>query len=79
MIWWSAGPRLPGARYYLIRIVTGSGALVTEQRVTDNHWQPGIDVDLAPGKEYYVRVEAYPAVGPPTGSIHVPFTVLDTR
>lgn len=70
---------IPGTRYYLVRIVTGSGALVTEQRVTETEWQPGSAVRLVAGQEYYVRVEAYPAVGPSTGSIHVPFTVRNAR
>lgn len=69
---------IPGARYYQVRIVTGSGALVTEQRVTDMEWRPGNTVRLEAGREYYVRVEAYPAVGPSTGSIHIPFTVRET-
>jgi hypothetical protein len=53
--------------------------LVTEERVTDTHWRPGVGVMLEAGQEYYVRVEAYPAVGPSTGSIHVPFTVRGSR
>jgi len=69
---WTA---VPGTRYYLVRIVTGSGALVTEERVTEARWRPGSAVPLESGQEYYVRVEAYPAAGPSTGSIHVPFTV----
>lgn len=68
-----------GTRYYLVRIVSDSGALVTEQRVTDTHWRPGSTVPLEAGQDYYVRVEAYPAVGPSTGSIHVPFTVRGSR
>jgi hypothetical protein len=70
---------LPGTRYYLVRIVTTAGSLVTEERVTDTHWRPGVGVMLEAGQEYYVRVEAYPAVGPSTGSIHVPFTVRGSR
>jgi hypothetical protein len=70
---------LPGTRYYRVRIVTASGALVTEQRVTDTHWRPGSAVPLQAGQDYYVRVDAYPAVGPSTGSIHVPFTVRGSR
>ena len=66
---------MPGTRYYLVRIVTASGALVREQRVTETHWRPGSTVRLTAGEEYYVRVEAYPSVGPSIGSIHVPFRV----
>jgi hypothetical protein len=68
---------VPGTRYYLVRIVTASGALVTEQRVTETEWRPGNGITLDTGEEYYVRVEAYPAAGPSAGSIHVPFTVRD--
>lgn len=70
---------IPGTRYYLVRVVTNSGALVTEQRVTGTWWRPGSAVPLEAGQDYYVRVEAYPAVGPATGSIHVPFTVHGTH
>lgn len=66
---------LPGTRYYVVRIVTGSGALVTEQRVTGTRWLPGSAVPLEPGQDYYVRVEAYPSAGPSTASVHIPFTV----
>jgi hypothetical protein len=68
---------VPGTRYYVVRIVTASGSLVAEHRVTDTEWRPGGDVSLRAGEEYYVRVEAYPAAGPSTDSIHVPFTVRD--
>jgi hypothetical protein len=71
--------RLPGTRYYVVRIVTAAGALVTEQRVSDTHWRPENTIPLQAGQDYYVRVEAYPAVGPSTGSIHVPFTVRGSR
>jgi len=70
---------IPGTRYYLVRVVTSSGALVTEQRVTGTRWRPGSAVPLEAGRDYYVRVEAYPAVGPSTGSIHIPFTVRGTH
>lgn len=70
---------IPDTRYYLVRIVTSSGALVTEQRVTDTRWRPGSGVHLQAGQDYYVRVEAYPAVGASTGSVHVPFTVRNDR
>jgi hypothetical protein len=69
---WTA---MPDIRYYLVRVVTGSGALVTEQRVTEAEWRPGGDVVLEAGRDYYVRVEAFPTVGAPVGSMHVPFTV----
>jgi hypothetical protein len=66
---------IPGTRYYLVRIVTGSGALVTEERVTGTGWRPGNALPLESGQEYYVRIQAFPAVGPSTNSNHVPFTV----
>jgi hypothetical protein len=74
LVRWTA---IPGTRYYVVRIVTASGSLVAEHRVTDTEWRPGGDVSLHAGEEYYVRVEAYPAAGPSMGSVHVPFTVRD--
>jgi hypothetical protein len=67
-----------GTRYYVVRIVSSSGALVTEQRVSSAEWRPGPELRLEAGQEYYVRVEAFPTFGPSTGSRHVPFTVRAT-
>ena len=64
-----------GARYYIVRVVTASGDLVTEQRVTTNEWRPSGKLALRPGQDYYVRVDAYPAMGPISSSIHVPFSI----
>jgi putative zinc finger protein len=66
---------VPGARYYIVRVVTASGELVTEQRVTTNEWLPGDSLALRPGHDYFVRVDAYPAVGPSSSSVHVPFSI----
>jgi hypothetical protein len=66
---------VPGATRYEVRIVSDSGLLVTEQRVARTEWRPGPDLGLEPGREYFVRVDAFPADAPPVSSAHVPFTV----
>lgn len=66
---------VPGTTRYEVRIVSDSGRLVTEQRVARTEWRPGPDLGLEPGREYFVRVDAFPADARPVSSAHVPFTV----
>src|SRR5262245_61454171 len=70
---------VPDARYYVVRVVTAAGELVAEQRVTTNEWRPGRSTALDPGQDYFVRVDAFPAVGPSSSSTHVPFSVRASR
>jgi hypothetical protein len=68
---------VPGTDRYEVRIVSESGHLVTEQRVARTEWRPGPDLGLEPGREYFVRVDAFPADARPLSSAHVPFTVTE--
>ena len=68
---------IEGSDYYDIRIVSESGDLVVEQRVTGTEWRPASPLILDPGAEYFVQVDAYPAEGKAVGSSHVPFRTLD--
>ena len=64
---------VPAASYYDVRIVTDAGEIVSEQRVSSTGWRPGNSVELQPGADYYVRVEAYVAGARSVRSEHVPF------
>jgi hypothetical protein len=69
---WSA---VPGSRYYEVRIVSDAGDLVREERVYGTAWQPPERIDLQPGAEYYVQVDAFPADAKAVSSEHVPFRI----
>jgi hypothetical protein len=65
------------ARYYDVRIVTDAGEIVSEQRVSTTEWRPGDGVELAPGADYFVRVDAVVAGARSVSSEHVPFRILE--
>jgi anti-sigma factor RsiW len=71
---WTA---IPSSDYYEVRIVDEAGALVAEQRVVATEWQPDSAVELRPGSDYYVHVEAHHSGGKTVGSAHVPFRASD--
>ena len=50
--------------------------LVIQERVTGTTWQPG-RLDLQPGAEYFVHIDAYPSGDKAVNSGHVPFRVSD--
>ena len=68
---------ISGSRYYEVRIVTESGDVITEQRVTATEWRPPDDLNLTPGTEYFVHVDAYPSEAKTISSDHVPFAISD--
>jgi len=68
---------VPGSPYYDLRIVTDEGDIVAGQRIDGTRWQPPAALRLAPGREYFVVVEAYPSGDKPVSSHHVPFRVPD--
>ena len=72
---WAA---IPGSRYYEVRIVTEAGDVITEQRVMDTEWRPPGDLNLSPGVEYFVHVDAYPSEAKTIGSDHIPFRISDS-
>ena len=68
---------VPGSIYYEVRIVSDDGALISLQRVDEPNWHFEDSVDLRPGHEYYVRVDAFLADSKAIRSEHVPFHVRD--
>ena len=68
---------IPGSRFYEVRIVTESGELVSERRVVKTEWRPTGELDLHPGAEYFVHVDAYPSEARTLSSDHVPFRIAN--
>lgn len=68
---------VPGTPYYDVRIVTDAGDVVIRQRVTGTTWQPPAQLNLQPGAEYFVHIDAYPSGDKAVSSDHVPFRVSD--
>jgi anti-sigma factor RsiW len=66
-----------GTPYYDVRIVTDAGDVVIRQRVTGTTWRPPMQLNLQPGAEYYVHIDAYPSGDKAVSSDHVPFRVSD--
>jgi len=66
-----------GTPYYDVRIVTDAGDVVVQQRVTGTTWWPPAQLDLQPGAEYFVHIDAYPSGDKAVSSGHVPFRVAD--
>jgi hypothetical protein len=66
-----------GSPYYDVRIVSDAGDLIVKQRVTGTEWRPPARLNLVPGAEYFVHVDAYPSGNKAMGSEHVPFRVAD--
>jgi len=68
---------VPGTPYYDVRIVTDAGDVVIQQRVTGTTWQLPAQLDLQPGAEYFVHIDAYPSGDKAVSSDHVPFQVTE--
>jgi anti-sigma factor RsiW len=66
-----------GTPYYDVRIVTDTGDVIIQQRVTGTTWQPPAQVNLQPGAEYFVHVDAYPSGDKAVSSDHVLFRISD--
>jgi len=66
-----------GSPFYDVRIVTDAGDVVVQQRVTGTAWQLPSQLNLQPGAEYFVRVDAYPSGDKAVSSDHVPFRVSE--
>jgi hypothetical protein len=66
-----------GTPYYDVRIVTDAGDVVVQERVAGTNWQPQARLDLQPGAEYFVLVDAYPEGDKAVSSHHVPFRIAD--
>lgn len=50
---------VPGALFYDVRLVTPDGDLLLRERVDDTRWLIPESLQLEPGEEYFVRVDAY--------------------
>jgi Putative zinc-finger len=74
---WVRWTEVPGTPYYDVRIVTDAGDVVTQQRVTGTDWRPPAQLDLQPGGEYFVHIDAYPSGDKAVSSDHVPFRISD--
>lgn len=66
-----------GSPYYDVRIVTDDGAVVVRDRVAGTDWQLPEQVQLKPGAEYFVHIDAYPSGDKTVSSDHIPFRVSD--
>jgi Putative zinc-finger len=66
-----------GTPYYDVRIVTDAGDVVIRQRVTGTTWRPTGQLNLQPGAEYFVHIDAYPSGDKAVSSDHVPFWISD--
>jgi len=66
-----------GSPYYDVRIVSDAGDLIVQQRVTGTEWRPPTPLNLVPGAEYFVHVDAYPSGDKAMGSEHIPFRIAD--
>lgn len=71
---WTA---VAGSPYYDVRIVTDDGAVVVRERVTGTDWRLPEPLQLQPGAEYFVHVDAYPSGDKAVSSDHIPFRVSD--
>jgi len=73
---WSA---VPDSLYYQLRIVSDEGDLVWQERVRGTQWKLPPSLVLAPGAEYFVRVDAYLTESKVLNSDFVPFTAGEAR
>ena len=72
IIRWS---EIQGTLYYDVRIVSDDGGLLRQERVEGTQWSLPPELELASGREYYVRVDAYLAEAKSLSSRHVVFIV----
>lgn len=70
---------VPDSLYYQVRIVSDEGNLVWQERVNGTQWKLPPSLALAPGAEYFVRVDAYLTESKALNSDFVPFTVSEAR
>ena len=63
--------------YYKVRIVSDTGSLIMERRVTGTDWQASDELSLSPGTEYFFRVDAYMSDAKTISSEHVRFKIRE--
>jgi hypothetical protein len=70
---------VPDSRFYQVRIVSDSGDLLWQERITGTEWKIPAGTHLTPGTEYFVRVEAFLADTRSLKSVYLPFQVEEHR
>jgi len=68
---------VPGSLYYEVRVVSDIGDLLNEARVEQTEWTLAEEIKLEPGREYYLRVDAYLSDSKAISSQHIPFRLRD--
>lgn len=68
---------VPGSLYYEVRVVTDVGDLLSKQRVEGTEWTIDHELNLEPGREYFIRVDAYLSDAKAISSQHIPFRLRD--
>ena len=69
---WTA---MPGALFYDVFVLSDAGDLLVKERLTGTLWKAAQTLTLAPGSEYFVRVEAHLPDASTANSEHVIFKV----
>ena len=64
---------IPGSLYYEIRLVSADGDMIWQERVASTEWRLPGHLQLVPGEDYFVRVDAYLAEAKSINSRHVKF------
>jgi len=70
---------VPGTLFYDVRVVSPDGDLLQSERVTGTRWLIPEDLQLKPGEEYFVRVDAYLSDSKYLSSAHHVFRVGGVR
>ena len=70
---------VPGTLFYDVRVVSPDGDLLLRERVTRTRWLLPEDLQLKPGEEYFVRVDAYLSDAKYLSSNHHVFRVGGVR
>lgn len=68
-----------GSLYYDVRVVSDDGQLIWTERVEATETRLPENLNLEPGIEYFVRVDAYLSEARKVSSRHVLFTVAEER
>ena len=68
---------VPGSLYYEIRVVSDAGDLLGKERVNRTEWALPEAINLEPGQEYFIRVDAYLSDSKAISSQHIPFRLRD--
>jgi len=68
---------VPASLYYEVRVVSDAGDLLSQQRVDAAEWRPEKDLGLQPGREYFIRVDAYLSDSQSISSKHIPIRLRE--